>query len=399
MASKKRMCDSEKTALRISCLCCIFLFTILTNALAFPALKLGSFRTVPGVISSYQNFTSTCPKDRLLVCQRGAFYTVYCKEPKGKKTGLVELSPAGCLSMPTFLETFSKGSFAGSKHACPAKRLHPRKPEMQAKHKWQGNPYPRFTKEKPTANTFYSDLSNPNIRKYLSNAHVVVLPEVTTKVLMSNRDVNRIVCLNGPVKDVVFSQEKNMQVKIKGKNVFVKYLFAKDPVTGETIYSKIPSELYVICGNNVVYSLITLPANIPAQEVQLYSKEDKIKKTLSLFKGMPLENKVVMLIKDAYTDTIPDYLTVKRFNRPLNLFQDINITLRRTVTAEGEGLKLKEYVLSLKPQAKKPMMRLKEQFFLIPELAEHPIGISLSDLLLRKGSSVRLFIVEKHYEE
>jgi len=43
-------------------------------------------------------------------------------------------------------------------------------------------------------------------------------------------------------------------------------------------------------------------------------------------------------------------------------------------------------------------MRLKENFFLLPELARNPIGIALEHMTLQKGHPVRLFIVERHVD-
>jgi conjugal transfer pilus assembly protein TraK len=226
-----------------------------------------------------------------------------------------------------------------------------------------------------------------------------VLPEVATKVLLSNRDVNRIICMNGPIKDIIYSKEKGITVKTNGNNAFVKFLISRDPATGDFIYTKIPSELYVVCGSDsTVYTLITVPRDIPAQTVQLISHKKEIKKNLSLFEGIPFEKKVLLLVKDAYRDKIPESFTVKVLNRPLNIFRDIDISLKRQIIADGEGLGLKEYVLTLRPTSTKTQMHLEEKFFLLPELAQKPVGIALEHMTLQKGRVSRLFIVERRLD-
>jgi len=243
----------------------------------------------------------------------------------------------------------------------------------------------------------YADLLDPKVKNYLRKGEMSVLPEVTTKVLLSNRDVNRVTCMNGPIKDIIYSKEKGITVKTDGNNAFVKFLISRDPATGDMLYSKIPSEFYVVCGiDSTVYTLIAVPKNIPAQAVQLVSHKKEIKKNLSMFEGIPFEKKVLLLVKDTYRDRIPDSFTVRYENKPLNIFRDISLSLKRQIIADGEGLEVKEYILALKPTSTKETMRLKEKFFLLPELAQKPVGIALEHMTLRKGRPSRLFIVERH---
>jgi hypothetical protein len=65
------------------------------------------------------------------------------------------------------------------------------------------------------------------------------------------------------------------------------------------------------------------------------------------------------------------------------------------IVAEGEGLILKEYLVSLKQTADHDEIPVKEQHFLLPELTKKPIGITVEDLTLTKKQSTRVFIVER----
>ncbi|MGB9811625.1 MAG: TraK domain-containing protein, partial [Dictyoglomus turgidum] len=120
----------------------------------------------------------------------------------------------------------------------------------------------------------------------------VVEPEMVTAVKMSSSDVNRIVC-PVDIKDVVYSEEKGIQVKISGKNAFVKFLIKK--LAGKEIYSNIPADLYVVCGDNV-FSIIAFPERIPSVTVYLEDKKGKIKEILEK-KQMPLEKEIVEYVK------------------------------------------------------------------------------------------------------
>jgi hypothetical protein len=92
-----------------------------------------------------------------------------------------------------------------------------------------------------------------------------VTPEVSTAVTLSNSDINRITCRE-EIKDVVFSREKGLSVKTVGKDAFVKFLITRKDE--KEVYSSTPSELFVVCGENV-YNLIALPKRVPSQTVRL----------------------------------------------------------------------------------------------------------------------------------
>jgi conjugal transfer pilus assembly protein TraK len=223
-----------------------------------------------------------------------------------------------------------------------------------------------------------------------------VLPEVTTKILLSNRDVNRIICQNGPIKDIIYSQEKGISVKTSSNSAFVKFLISTNPMAGLT-YSETPSEIYVVCGDdNTVYTLIAEPKNIPAQTIELASSKKIIKKTLSLFEGLAFEKKVILLIQSAYRHDVANDLTVKIINQPIDVFREMDVLFGRQIIADGEGLTLNEYILSLKPTSTKAEMPINEKFFLVPELTQKPVGIALEHMTLNMGHASRLFIVEKH---
>ena len=228
------------------------------------------------------------------------------------------------------------------------------------------------------------------------NHSTEVMPEIPTNVDFSNRDVNRITCPGGEsVKDVVYSKEKGITVKIAGDNVFVKFLIEKDPATGKSIYIKKPVEMYVVCGNqSTIYTLIFNPRDVPARFVRLVGDTVKIKKNVALFKDMSVEKAVIMMIKKVYANDIPESFTIQKANRRIDVFRDIDVLFNRMIIAEGEGIRLKEYVIQLKESYNKDQMKVVEKYFLIPELAQNPIGVALETLTLLKNKPTRLFVVE-----
>lgn len=378
-------------------------------------VDLGAYKTMPAVTSIYDKIPRPL-KMQTVICHSGDTYTIRCGDAAGPKqlektvgslksaglaASVVRTDLSGCVPAFQFVETYSgkrPSARASTKKAeKPPLTNGNRVPSVTAPQKKLGPPpgMEKLIHDKAP----YADLRNPEVMRYLNSTAMMVQPDISTKVMMSNRDINRIVCESGPIKDVVYSKEKGIDVKIDGDNAFVKFVMKGDPDTGNVSYATIPSEFYVVCGDSDVYTLIASPKNIPAQTISLASPGKHLKKNLSLFKGVPFEDTIVSLIKDAYRDNIPDSFTVRPINRQLNVFRYIGVLLKREVSVDGDGLLLKEYALTLKPTAPENEMRVTEKNFLVPELAQKPVGISLDHLLLKKGRAVRLFIVEKRNQE
>jgi hypothetical protein len=74
----------------------------------------------------------------------------------------------------------------------------------------------------------------------------------------------------------------------------------------------------------------------------------------------------------------------------------MDVLFSRQVIADGEGLALKEFIISIKATSKGKSLRLEESFFLVPEITQTPLGIALERMNLAMGQVSRLFVVEKH---
>ncbi len=223
---------------------------------------------------------------------------------------------------------------------------------------------------------------------------VFVPPETPTKVVMSNTDVNRIVAPSY-IKDVVFSKEKGVIVKFTNNNAFVKFLIKKNP-DGTVEYTSTPSELYVVT-EDTVYTIIAIPKRVPARTIRLMGSDLKrIQINRAMFEQLPYERRIVKLIRSVYMDKIPGSWTVENTNENYNdVINFLNIRLIRTVKVEGEGLKLKEYLVQIKPDSSLKKVELSEKLFLKPQLAKGLLAVSLSDLSLKKGDTAVLFMVER----
>lgn len=226
-------------------------------------------------------------------------------------------------------------------------------------------------------------------------APVTVPPEVTTTIQLSSSDLNRIVCPGGDIKEALTSDEKGLMIKITGKDAFVKFKVGK-MTDGKLTYSTTPTEIYMVCGG-ATYSMVAFPSRLPSQTIKLSTGiGDKIKENQALYAGLPFEKRILRVIKEIYTDNIPDSYLVTKMNQVDASWKGMVIVLRRTIDIEGEGLKVKEYHITLKN--KREAMKLSEKMFLGKEFSLNPIAISIDKHVVRPGETSRLFVVEQRAE-
>lgn len=227
----------------------------------------------------------------------------------------------------------------------------------------------------------------------------MVYPEITTPVDLSSMDVNRFAC-GGKIGDIIFSQEKGVKV-VKAedeKNAFIKYLVGKQ--NGQDVFATTPTEFYVVC-DGAVFNLIGIPKRMPSQTVHLVSGSAKLeanaKSNMELMGGLPFETKIINLIKYVYKDEIPESFIVKQYDKPAGRYKDVSIKLVKVVGVEGEGVQVKELLVSnISRESKK--IELHEKEFLKPEITVRPVAISMEKAHINKGETIRVFVVESTTE-
>lgn len=235
----------------------------------------------------------------------------------------------------------------------------------------------------------YGEVPLPATAKEDEFGAQVAMPEVVQKAVMSRSDVNRIIC-SEPVKDVIFSEEKGVMSKFYGNSAYIKFNF--DQVGDAAVYSKNPVELHVICGDTT-YTLVAVPLPVPPQVIRLGSdKVAKVKENAAMFKDSTTNKQIRELMMRAYRGDYPESFTVKKHETPIYLYRDLDVTLLRTVTVEGEGMAVKEFQVVSKVDG----IELKEKFFLRRELSDNfaAVAIEPGKEKPKSGESVRVFVVE-----
>jgi len=224
----------------------------------------------------------------------------------------------------------------------------------------------------------------------------IVSPDAVTAVKMSASDVNRITC-PVDITDVVYSEEKGVQIKAVGKNAFVKFLVRK--LGSKEVYSSTPADLYIVCGDKV-YSIIAFPLKIPSVTVYLEDKGDKIKQVVEKYQGMPFEKKVLELVKAFFTDQVPPEAQVSTIKKEYKIIPNLLITEQAQYLIEGEGLMIRVFKVTntVNDSLKIPYVDVTEKDFLKKELTKNVVAVSLDKLRLYRADSARLIIVEKYRE-
>ena len=217
------------------------------------------------------------------------------------------------------------------------------------------------------------------------------IPETLLQVTMSSTDINRIVCPAGSKDiDVVTSTEKGVKVDFHGENAFVKFGFATQD--GQVVYPKKPVEFHVVCGTNI-YTLIARPKKIPAQTIKLGSSDlERIEKNIKAYNGMPFERKVSSIVQSIFKDSPASSWTIREDNTQKDIFKEITVWLKRIYIIDGEGLQVKEYIVS--PRGGVGIVELQEKDFMKPMLADNPVAVACRKLRVAPGEKTRVLVVE-----
>jgi len=145
-----------------------------------------------------------------------------------------------------------------------------------------------------------------------NNTHTV-LPDTATEIVLSNRDVNRIVCPGGTIEGYQYSEEKGAIVSNAGSQAFIKFQF--EEAGGEASYVTTRNEFYIFC-EGTTYTLIADPRNVVAQTVFLVAGSGgKAATNAALFEGLPEEERAVSIT----LGMVRDGLVLKKWTVPSGL--------------------------------------------------------------------------------
>lgn len=224
---------------------------------------------------------------------------------------------------------------------------------------------------------------------------IVALPEQTSSIRLSNRDVNHIVCSGGDIEDVKFSAEKGLAVERGGSDAWIKFLVQETDDAGmkTRTYVTTPSEFFVTC-NGTIYPLYAEPSDIPAQTVTLApGAAQRARANDALLAPLVEEERAVGIVLAILQDRVPaSFAEVAPGREPITLadLPLVTLTERRRLEIEGASLTASEFLLRADAATS-----LDERDFLDRTLGPDILAVTLDRLTITPGDTVRLILIRR----
>lgn len=224
---------------------------------------------------------------------------------------------------------------------------------------------------------------------------IQALPDQTSHIRLSNRDINHVVCDGGEIEDVKFSAEKGLAVEKGGADAWIKFLTREVDDAGQVTrtYVTQPAEFFVTC-NGATYPLYGEPAEIPAQTVLLVpGARQRAQANSDLLAALADEDRAVSVtmallddhVPATFSEVAPSGVAVRLSSLPA-----LSLTEQRRIAIEGTGLSASEYRL----QAAAPIV-LDERQLVDAGLGERIFAITLDRVRLAAGEAARLVVVRR----
>lgn len=222
-----------------------------------------------------------------------------------------------------------------------------------------------------------------------------VLPDQTSRIRLSNRDINHIICEGGEIEDVKFSAEKGLAVEKGGSDAWIKFLVRETDDQGQVTRTFVtqPAEFYVLC-NGATYPLYAEPADIPAQTVILEpGRRQQARANSDLLGPLVEEERAVSITLALLEDRIPASFTEiapEVSNLRIAALPSLTFRERRHLTIEGSGLDASEYLVS----AAQPIA-IREQDLVDPALGPGIFAVTAEQTRLAAGEATRLVVIRR----
>lgn len=209
---------------------------------------------------------------------------------------------------------------------------------------------------------------------------VEVRPDGINDVPVSTREINHIVAQSN-INNIKLPEDSPLSIDIQGKNAFLQCKSSQP-------------EIIYISTKGSIYTLRIKPARIGAQKIHLIGATTN---AVAKMHGNKREKLAVEIIKAAYgKGKLLEKAKESRLSRRRRLIKDIIIKEHRRYDFDEDHLTLNVYIVKLADGFKYPQFKVTEKNFLIPDLAQKPIGIALSRDYLTKNDYVRLFILGRN---
>jgi len=260
--------------------------------------------------------------------------------------------------------------------------------------------------EKDSSYMYKKYVDKANVAEKIASLPVEIYPEKTVWIELSNTDVNRIVCVNGKIGNIFFSQEKGMIVKISGNEAYIKFKSLLDPLTNKITRITTPAEFYIRCAGKT-YSFIAKPKAIPTKTVYLVDIAKKVEPPKELLEKASVDEAIVKIIRQVFLDRIPLYWEKPEKFLPVllqktvldpNSNEQATIRIIETVRYRIPGVPILVRVFKIRLLDLNKYVQINEKLLLDERLTKNPIAISVLDhWLMSDKRETRAVIIEKIY--
>jgi conjugal transfer pilus assembly protein TraK len=221
------------------------------------------------------------------------------------------------------------------------------------------------------------------------------LPDQTSRIRVSNHDINHFVCEGGDIEDVKFSAEKGITVEKGGSDAWVKFLVKETDDAGQVTrtYVTAPSEFFVSC-NGANYPLYAEPADVAAQTVVLVAgSAQRARANTDLLGPLVEEERAVSITLAILDDRVPaSFAEVAPAAGTILLagLPAATMVEHRRLDIEGSGLSGSEYLVhAIAP------VTLDERSFLDPALGGGIFAVTFDRAQLAAGDTARLVVIRR----
>lgn len=224
---------------------------------------------------------------------------------------------------------------------------------------------------------------------------VSALPDQTSRIRLSNHDVNHIVCVGGEIDDVKFSAEKGLAVERGGSDAWIKFLVQETDDAGQKtrIHVTAPSEFFVSC-NGAIYPLYAEPSDVPAQTVKLApGATQRARANEALLSPLVEEERAVGIALAILQDRVPASFSDVAPNKDrltLRELAGVVLTERHRLEVDGAGLSASEYAVQADHA-----MTVEERDFLDRALGTDIFSVTLDRLAISPTEPARLIVIRR----
>ena len=193
----------------------------------------------------------------------------------------------------------------------------------------------------------------------------------TSFIEISKKDLNVIKTSFSGAKAI--SSSRSLDVKVEGKNIFVKY-------TGSIAE---PQELIITDTSGSIYPLVLKPTGIPAETIVLRTRDDAYD-AFDWERSHGYTRSIKELIKNMYIEVPPRGYTVDNLTEDATEWNEVTKTLKKRYA----GALLSGEVYALKARA--PVALDEKEFY-----KENTLAVSIEKHALEANETTKLYIVKR----